>query len=211
MQELVHTGSTSFFSRGNVLFYENDKIGDIFILVEGYVKICKYSISGKATIVDINRPGDIILEECLLSPEKPYPATVIALSHVVVRRVYKSSLINESFMSDLLARTVKRLFNAHIIIQEIAAEYVEKRIISTLLRLVKYEGCPGETECKEKGINSFKLNVPLARQDIADMVGTTVETTIRIFKQLIDNGAIRKEGNCVINVLDLEYLRNYKK
>jgi len=50
------------------------------------------------------------------------------------------------------------------------------------------------------------LTLPFTRQDIADMVGTTTETAIRVMSHLKDRGIIRSVRGKVI-ILDKEKLR----
>ena len=59
--------------------------------------------------------------------------------------------------------------------RELATERVERRIAQTLLRLVRQVGRRVE--------NGVLIDLPLTRQDLADMTGTTHYTVSRILSQ----------------------------
>ena len=76
------------------------------------------------------------------------------------------------------------------VVSEILPERVEQRLVSVLLML------------------SAKLGptIPFTRQEIADMAGTTIETTIRTMSILRDRGIIRSVRGKVI-ILDEQKLK----
>ncbi len=69
----------------------------------------------------------------------------------------------------------KRLGEAHQVIRGLAAERVEARVARLLFKLADKTGVPGE--------GGVRLGLQLTRQDIADMVGCTLETAIRILSR----------------------------
>jgi CRP-like cAMP-binding protein len=90
-----------------------------------------------------------------------------------------------------------KLRDAHTMMKNLAVEKVERRIASILLKLIEKAG-----EKDEKGIT---LTMHLTRQDIAEMAGTTVETTIRVMSRLKKEGVLKSiEGKIVI--LNIERL-----
>jgi CRP/FNR family transcriptional regulator len=80
-------------------------------------------------------------------------------------------------------------------IRSLAVERVEQRIARTLLKL-------GETAGSEVP-DGRVIEMPLTRQDVADMTGTTVETAIRVMSRLRRAGLIRtRRGKVVLVDLD---------
>ena len=75
-------------------------------------------------------------------------------------------------------------------IRNLAVERVEKRIACLLIKMADKVG--------EKDMGSVKLNISLTRQDIAEMVGTTVETAIRIMSKWAKEGIIKSSGRKII-------------
>jgi CRP/FNR family transcriptional regulator len=72
-------------------------------------------------------------------------------------------------------------------LKNIATERVEKRIASMLLKLAEKAGTT------EDGF--VKIDFPLTRQEIAEMVGTTVETCIRTMSKLQKKGLVKSTKN----------------
>ena len=76
-------------------------------------------------------------------------------------------------------------------IKSMAVERVERRIARILLKLAATTG-----SSSEEGI---VIELSLTRQDIAEMVGTTVETAIRTMSKFRKKGLVQtKRGRVVI-------------
>ena len=86
-----------------------------------------------------------------------------------------------------------RLRDAHLTIEELSAYPVNHRVASTLLQLSEKIGA---TEGRET-----LIQMPLSRQDIADMTGATVETVSRVLSDFKRKGLI-DSGRRWISVLD---------
>jgi CRP/FNR family transcriptional regulator len=90
-----------------------------------------------------------------------------------------------------------RLKDSHETMRNIALEKVGSRIAALLLKLAEQAGT--------KTDSGTRLNIRLTKQDIAEMVGTTVETSIRTMSRFRKDGLIEEtEGHIVI--LDPEAL-----
>ena len=68
------------------------------------------------------------------------------------------------------------------LVQSLAIERVERRLARILLRLARISGEPHE--------DGVLIKLPLTRQDLADMAGTTVETTIRTLSRMRREGIV---------------------
>jgi len=105
---------------------------------------------------------------------------------------------NSNLAFGILLDLAHRLCDAQNVIQELASERVEKRIVNLFLKLADRIG---QTE---GSITLIPLT--LTRQDIADMVGSTVETTIRILSRFTREGIIETRGKKII-IKDIERLK----
>jgi CRP-like cAMP-binding protein len=76
---------------------------------------------------------------------------------------------------------------AHDSVKSLAVDPVEARLAASLLRLAEREG----TRDREGLVLPFHLT----RQNLADMAGTTVETTIRVVSRWLKDGLLRDDGS----------------
>jgi len=84
-----------------------------------------------------------------------------------------------------------RIKESHETLKNIALERVEARIASLLLKLADKIG--KETE------DGILIDMKLTKQDIAEMVGTTVETSIRTMSKFKKLGIVsEREGRIII-------------
>lgn len=81
----------------------------------------------------------------------------------------------------------------HELIEQLSAHPAEQRIASTLLALAGKLG--------EKRGNAVLIQMPLSRQDLAEMTGVTPETASRVLTQFRRSGLI-SSGRRWVAILD---------
>ncbi len=91
----------------------------------------------------------------------------------------------------------ERLRLAHDKVEMLAGLSVEGRIASSLLRLARRFG--------EKRRSDTLIQLPLSREDLAEMAGTTTESASRVASRLSRDGIIRT-GRRWIAIVDFERL-----
>lgn len=169
------------------IFMEGDPSDWFYVTASGRVKIVKHTITGKDIILEIMSPGDIFGGVAVLD-KKPFPASAQAMEPVSVIRINRKNLINimeehPALKLEVVKYFSGRLRDAHETLKNIATERVEKRIASLLLKLSEKVGTD------DKGYR--KIDFPLTRQEIAEMVGTTVETSIRTMSKFQKQGMVK--------------------
>lgn len=187
------------------IFMEEDPSGWFYILSSGRVKIVKHSQSGKDIILEIISPGDVFGGVAVLD-KKPFPASAQAMEPVSVVRISRRNLFDLMEEHPVLKLAIvksfsDRLRNAHETLKNIATERVERRIASLLLKLSEKVGID------DKGYK--KLDFPLTRQEIAEMVGTTVETCIRTMSKYQKEGRVKSSGGRIF--VNADSLKGYLK
>ncbi|MEW6714365.1 MAG: Crp/Fnr family transcriptional regulator [Nitrospirota bacterium] len=187
------------------IFMEEDPSGWFYILSTGRVKIVKHSQSGKDIILEIISPGDVFGGVAVLD-KKPFPASAQAMEPVSVIRISRRNLFDLMEEHPVLKLAIvksfsDRLRNAHETLRNIATERVERRIASLLLKLSEKVGID------DKGYK--KLDFPLTRQEIAEMVGTTVETCIRSMSKFQKEGRVKSSGGRIF--VNADSLKGYLK
>lgn len=189
--------------KGDSIFWEGDPPSWLLVLKKGKVKLFKQSSTGKETILRIVDAGETFGELALFDG-RPYPNSAKAMESSTIIKIPRPEFLmmvqkfpNVSY--EIILELSRRLRESQEVIQALAVERVERRIVSLLLKLADRIG-------KEEGKRT-RIPVILTRQDIADMVGSTVETSIRIISRLSKDGMIETKGK-TIYITDMDQLRN---
>jgi CRP/FNR family transcriptional regulator len=182
------------FKKNVNIFLEGDPSEWFYLVAEGEVKILKHTLMGKDIILEIMSPGDIFGGVAVLD-KKPFPASAQAMDTATVIRISRQDLYKIMEEYPILKLEIVKYFSdklrdAHEMLKNIATERVEKRIASLLLKLSEKAGV------EERGYK--KLNFQLTRQEIAEMVGTTVETCIRTTSKFQKKGMLKSSNNRIM-------------
>jgi CRP/FNR family transcriptional regulator len=183
------------FGKDDYIFFEGDPSSWLGVVLEGRVKMIKHSEGGKDVVLDVILPGEMLGEEAAFNGE-PYPATAQAMEPTVVASIYRDDYHRLLQQYPALALRVieelgRRLREAQDLIKSMAVERVERRIARILLKLAATTGSSNG--------NGIVIELPLTRQDIAEMAGTTVETTIRTMSKFKKDGLIQtKRGQVTV-------------
>jgi CRP/FNR family transcriptional regulator len=194
LTELVGLAVERSLASDEFVFWDGDAPEWFYIVAEGKVKVVKYSSLGKEFIIAFFGPGEMFGEVAVFE-NKPYPASAQAVTETRVVGVKKEDFL--SFLTNrpqvalrIISVLGGRLRDAQGRLRDLAGERVEQRLASILLMLLAKLGS----------------TLPFTRQEIADMVGTTTETAIRVMSILRDRGVIRSVRGKVV-ILDEQKLR----
>lgn len=187
LAEISQLFSETSYAKGQIIFSEGDPSNWLFIVKEGNVKIVKFSVEGKASILQILGPGDV-LGEVAVFDRGPYPASALAMADVTILKLRSadfSRCLNKypHIAIETVFILAKRLRHTTEIIRGLGSERVEKRIAKIISKLASEKGGQIAGEAL--------VNIALTRQDIAEMAGTTVETAIRVLSKFSKEGAIK--------------------
>ena len=167
------------------------------------MKILKHSMMGKDIILEMMSPGDIFGGVAVLD-KKDFPASALAMESTTVIWISRQDLLTIMEEYPILKLEVVKYFSdklrdAHEMLKNLATERVEKRIAFLLLKLSEKAGVSDK--------RFKKINFPLTRQEIAEMVGTTVETCIRTTSKFQKQGMIKSSNNRIM--IRVDALKNF--
>jgi CRP-like cAMP-binding protein len=194
LDRLYSLCSTESFSKGDYVFLECDQPRNLYVVVKGEVKLLKQTEDGRETIVEMAYPGEIFGEEAIFDGQ-PYPMTAQALDEVELLSITRTDFFtfmrdNPDLALEIITELGARLREAQNTIRALAMERVEWRIARVLLILSRKAGI-----VEADGVS---IDLPLTRQDIADMAATTVETTIRVLSNFKKMGLVETEKGKII-------------
>jgi len=188
------------YKNGEYVFYEGDSPDWFCIVKEGNIKAIKQAEDGKEIIMHMFKAGDTFGEVAVFD-RRPYPASALTVGQTTVIKFHHTHCFEIlETMPEVAAKFLltmgrkQREFVKRI--EAALTSRVEKRIANTLLKLATMT----DTERRES------INLHLTRKDIASMVGTTIETTIRVMSRLQKEGVIETTRSG-ITILKLKKLQ----
>ncbi|HEX7076823.1 MAG TPA: Crp/Fnr family transcriptional regulator [Candidatus Eisenbacteria bacterium] len=166
------------YARGDYLWRAGDPAESLTLIVKGRVKIVSHGDAGDV-ILELFEEGEPVGAIAVYN-YMPYPASAICLEAVtllwVPRRDYFELLDrNPEFARAIIRELTKLTVSLTRKLQEMRGQKVDVRIAQLFLTLVERMGreAKGGTE----------IPIQLSRQEVADLVGTTVETAIRVLSR----------------------------
>ena len=201
---LVGVSHIRAYDRGDHVFREGDESDFFFVVVTGRVKVYKRTAAGNDLILELFGPGGP-LGAVAAYESRAYPASAEALessSCLVIPRQAFFALLEQhpSLVRGLLGSLSLRLVELTTRLAELTGGRVETRFARLFLKLADQLGRP------ERGGTFVPL--PLARQELADLTGTTIETSIRIMSRWGKEEVLHteKDGFVLIDRATLEAL-----
>ena len=171
-----------------------------FTVLIGRMAVLRSSYSGRELIVELMLPGDTFgLFADTTSDTSALRCRAQADTHLVF--IPRNAFLEVLASHPELYRTViddlaRRLREAHNFARALAHDRVEVRIASALLRLGR----------RFSPADAKELTVPLTRQELADLTGTTVETAIRVTRSMEKAGIVDLSQTGTVKILDAEQL-----
>ena len=162
------------FQRGELLFSAGYPATDVYIILTGSVKLVRAHPDGKERIVHLLLRGEMFGAPVAMQGGY-YPVNAIALEQSTIMKIVTTNF-QELFLKHpkvgqiLIAQMSERMQQAHSD-RVLSYDAVEKRIAWFLIDLLE--------RIQKNFSRTSRIPIPLTRQDIADRVGSTVETVIR--------------------------------
>jgi CRP-like cAMP-binding protein len=200
---LLRLGHTQRLPKEAVLFERGAEANSLHLLLQGRLKVVQAATDGRQVVLRFVGPHELAGVYALLGAGQRYPATVRAVVDSVLLswdRVALGVMLDRHPQLALNAmRTLgNRTQEAHERLREASADRVERRLALTLLRLLRQAGTTEQD-------GAVSIGFPLARQDLAEMVGTTLHTASRILSSW-EHAGILSGGRMRVTVRDPQAL-----
>jgi CRP/FNR family transcriptional regulator len=202
LQRLAAVSSVHAYDKGALLFSEGDPSSQLYTVVSGRVKVFKTTARGTDVILEIFGPGDPVGAVAVYE-SRPYPASAAALEPttcVLMPRQSFFSLLeaHPTMVRGLLVGLTHRLVELTNRLAALSGGRVEARMARFLLKLA--------TDIGQTRPDGVFIPLALSRQELADMIGTTIETSIRIMSRWGKQELVRteKDGFVVVDRSSLE-------
>ena len=177
-RRIVGLASLREHRRGEALWQEGDPAENLTLIVRGRVKIVRHAEAGDV-ILEIFGEGEPAGAIAAYNG-MPYPASAVCMESTVVlllpRRDYFELLDRNPLLARAIIRELTRITLALTRkLEEMRGQRVETRIAQLFLTLARRMG----RETPE----GIEIPLQLSRQEVAEMVGTTTESAIRVLSR----------------------------
>jgi CRP-like cAMP-binding protein len=185
-QELVRNLLThAEFSptRSKETIFEQDAPAEAFgFVVEGWIRLCRMDPRGQRVIMDFVGPGGLIGGLLMAQHETVYPIMAQSVGAGLFLKIPKQTYLDHWMDEpEIIRRTqnanMERMLAIHST-RELQKLSLEEKVIHILLRV-----CPSTPEV---------LSVNISRTDLADIIGASVESVIRLLSAWEKEGLLVK-------------------
>jgi CRP/FNR family transcriptional regulator, cyclic AMP receptor protein len=199
-------GLRRVFAPGQIFIAEGDEDTDLFVLLEGIVKVTAKGVEGEDLFVDVQAQGDTVGELAAINPttEKlPRTATVLAAGDVTAIRISKPDL--DAFfaahydgavaMAYMLGGRQRQKLRERLDMSGLDAA---ARLARTLVALEERLGIPTP--------RGTLIDIPLTQTELATLAVVAEPTVQKALRDLRRDGAIQT-GYRAITITDRAALR----
>lgn len=186
IEQILQNASYTTLEPDSFFFHQGDAAKRIYILLEGQIKVIQLTPEGQQVVMRMVNPPEIFGCVAALGGGE-YPASAQAT------KPCEAFCLHKDDMHKLMQTHARLAINAFQIMvrrthelqdryRELATETVERRLAHALLRLMEQNG---------KEIDGvILLDLPLSRQDLAEMIGSTLYTVSRILSGWESRGLV---------------------
>jgi len=174
-------------NKNDMIYLPGDRSDKVYLLKEGRVKISRLSEEGQEMTMVILEPGEIFGESAIYSDQDTRNTLAEALDDAVICTIYRNEF--EQLLKrqpDLALRVTKaigkRRREIESRLEDMAFRSVPSRLAHLFLRLSEKYG--RETE------HGTLIELPLTHHEIANLIGSTRETTTTQINAIKRNGFI---------------------
>ncbi|MGI6129594.1 MAG: Crp/Fnr family transcriptional regulator [bacterium] len=191
------------YQKGELLFSQGDPGSYLYIVRSGRIKLYTVSVEGRQQILRILEQGDFFGELALFQNTRQscYAEAMDSSGICLLPQQGFKTLLREKpeIALSLLDAMSARLAQAEEFISDLTLKNVEERLVSWLLVMAQ-KGVP-----TSQGV---RITLDLTREELAHLLGTTIETVSRRLNALQTEGIIKRQGHRTIFITDISKLES---
>jgi len=202
LKHLEEISTQENISPKSFVFYESDELNFLYGLVEGEVHLLRQLSNGQEVIVDRILPGEFFGLNSLLAGSAVTLSARTAQNSIVVKIPKKPFLDlmkkNAKLNMRMMKKMSDRLKEANCMMTILSLGDVEKQLAAVIWKEYVHH----------QDLGNKQPVFELTRLNLAQMAGSTVETTIRILKKWEKDGSINFPKRGQFKIKNLEKIKN---
>ena len=189
IREILDSATPLRFDAGVAVFSEGMPVERFFLLMDGHIRVIRTTPGGDQIIALHIAPGQLFGIGAALG-RTTYPATAMTADECLALAWPNRMWANFTECYDGFATETYRVIGERVgemnnRIVELATQAVEQRVACAILRLV--------TQTGRKVDGGIEIGLPITRQNISDMTGTTLHTVSRLLSGWERDGIVLSE------------------
>lgn len=166
------------------VFVFGDPASYFGIVLSGAYKLSRIAVSGEESVIHFSSPGDVVAALVMPQVKPVYPVNVKAMGPSRILLIHRDIYIQNWLknpdliirIQGLLSTRMSRFQNQKVM----QRAPLQSKVAAMLLQLV----------AKDTVENELEVPLPLTRKEIADTLGVTVESVIRVMSEWVKKGYI---------------------
>lgn len=199
-------GTSSVYKPRQIVFHEGSPAAGLYFLCHGAVKLYQSGRFGREHILAIDGPGDV-LGEIPAEATGTYSASAEALVESQVCYLAREKLeylvkMHPMVGVRLLGALSDALIAARRKVRDMVLKPADVRLAELLVRFAATGHCEND--------GTTHVTVPYSRRDIAEMIGVSTETAIRLLAKFKQRGLLAAHGRefVIVDMPKLNRLAN---
>lgn len=192
LKKLCSTAQIVLTEHKEPLFEAFTKANFFYLVLSGAYKLSKQSPSGEPIILHFSPPGDVIGALIMSQPNPYYPITTTSIGPSRALKIPRDIYLEHWQTNvDLILRIQNLLTQRMLTMQNqraLSKSPLQSKVASLLISLIDKQ-----SEIKD----NVQVPIPLTRKEIADSVGSTVESIIRIMSDWSKKGYISTNNQTI--------------
>lgn len=192
LREFGAIGVTALYRPRQIVFSEGTPVAGLHLVCQGQVKLFCSDRFGREHVLSIVGPGAVLGEmgkDAESRHASSAEATVDSQLCLLPRERLAPFLARHPSVAwRLLAALGEGLAEARQKLRDLALKSAESRLASWLVDLARASG----------GLAPRRVEIPVSRREIAETIGVSTETAIRLLARLRQRGLIQIEPHAVI-------------
>ncbi len=189
IREILDAAQALRFDGGVAVFSEGMAVERFFLLLDGHIRVVRTTPGGEQIIALHIAPGQLFGIGAAIG-RTTYPATAMTADDCVAlawpNRLWPVFVERyEGFATETYRIVGDRVGEMNNRIVEMATQQVEQRIANAILRLV--------TQTGRKVEGGIEIGMPITRQNLSDMTGSTLHTVSRLLSGWERDGIVLSE------------------
>jgi len=194
LAELAAVARVDHFAPDATLFNQGDPSDRFWMLRAGRLKIIHLAEDGREVILEVISPGEVFGGAVLFMDAQPATARAMTPAETISfpSEAYARLMEQHPLIARRLVKMLGTRLFSQLSLQVLAGERVERRLAHILVKLADRAG-------RAEPGGAILITIPLTRQDLAEMAGTTLETAIRTMSRFRAQGWVEtRRGGFVL-------------